>query len=102
MGVFNFDSVSRFAGGIFNRNDACLDIGVILFLVATNGSLVNLKFPCFAVITSADRWLTKGKNRYHVGESMVASMRHFLRFIDLDTTFEDHGFVKKVRHSHLE
>ncbi|KAL8795410.1 MAG: hypothetical protein Q9195_002151 [Heterodermia aff. obscurata] len=34
--------------------------------------------------------------RYHVGESMVPSIRHFLRFIDLDTTFNDHGFVKKV------
>ena len=34
--------------------------------------------------------------RYHVGESMVASIRHFLRFIDLDTTFNEHGFVKKV------
>ena len=34
--------------------------------------------------------------RYHVGESMVASMRHFLRFIDLDSTFDSYGFVKKV------
>lgn len=34
--------------------------------------------------------------RYHVGESMVASMRHFLRFIDLDSTFDKYGFVKKV------
>jgi len=34
--------------------------------------------------------------RYHVGESMVASIRHFLRFIDLDNTFNDYGFVKKT------
>ena len=34
--------------------------------------------------------------RYHVGESMVASMRHFLRFIELDETFDKYGFVKKV------
>ncbi|KUL83536.1 hypothetical protein ZTR_10554 [Talaromyces verruculosus] len=34
--------------------------------------------------------------RYHVGESMVASIRHFLRFIDLDTTFNNHGFIKKT------
>ena len=34
--------------------------------------------------------------RYHVGESMVASLRHFLRFIDLDNTFDNYGFVKKV------
>ncbi len=34
--------------------------------------------------------------RYHVGESMVASIRHFLRFVDLDSTFDNYGFVKKV------
>lgn len=34
--------------------------------------------------------------RYHVGESMLPSMRHFLRFIDLDDTFVAHGFRKKV------
>ncbi|KAH6692166.1 hypothetical protein BKA61DRAFT_584771 [Leptodontidium sp. MPI-SDFR-AT-0119] len=33
--------------------------------------------------------------RYHVGESMLASMRFFLRFIDLEKTFDDHGFEKK-------
>ena len=35
-------------------------------------------------------------DRYHVGESMLASMRHFLRFIDLDETFNNHGFKVKV------
>ncbi|KAH8585720.1 non-heme halogenase [Bisporella sp. PMI_857] len=35
-------------------------------------------------------------SRYHVGESMVASIRHFLRFIDLDSTFNNHGFIKKT------
>lgn len=34
--------------------------------------------------------------RYHVGESMVPSLRHFLRFIDLDTTFNNHGFIQKT------
>ena len=34
--------------------------------------------------------------RYHIGESMLASMRHFLRFIDLDETFDSHGFRVKV------
>ena len=34
--------------------------------------------------------------RYHVGESMLPSLRHFFRFIDLDTTFLDHGFYKKI------
>ena len=33
--------------------------------------------------------------RYHIGESMLASMRHFLRFVDLDSTFDNHGFNKK-------
>ena len=34
--------------------------------------------------------------RYHVGESMLPSMRHFLRFIELDETFLNHGFKIKV------
>ncbi|KAI2870978.1 hypothetical protein CBS115988_8925 [Aspergillus niger] len=33
--------------------------------------------------------------RYHIGESLVASMRPFLRFIDLDETFVNYGFVRK-------
>lgn len=38
--------------------------------------------------------------RYHVGESMLASLRPFLRFIDLDSTFVEHGFKRKVREIH--
>lgn len=34
--------------------------------------------------------------RYHVGESMLASLRPFLHFIDLDSTFRTHGFTKKT------
>ncbi|PSR81494.1 hypothetical protein BD289DRAFT_393427 [Coniella lustricola] len=34
--------------------------------------------------------------RYHIGESMLPSMRHYLRFIDLDDEFDAHGFNKKV------
>ncbi|KAK7028532.1 Sulochrin halogenase [Favolaschia claudopus] len=34
--------------------------------------------------------------RYHIGESQLASLRHFLRFIDLEKDFEDHGFTKKL------
>ncbi|KAJ5698560.1 hypothetical protein N7462_000565 [Penicillium macrosclerotiorum] len=33
--------------------------------------------------------------RYHIGESMLASMRFFLRFIDLEERFDAHGFRKK-------
>jgi hypothetical protein len=34
--------------------------------------------------------------RYHIGESMLASMRFFLRFVELEETFDRHGFEKKV------
>ncbi|KAL4886636.1 FAD/NAD(P)-binding domain-containing protein [Aspergillus karnatakaensis] len=34
--------------------------------------------------------------RYHIGESMLPSMRHYLRLIDLDEEFVNHGFTKKV------
>src|ERR1700743_1382918 len=33
--------------------------------------------------------------RYHIGESMLASIRHFFRFIDLDDTFDKYGFIPK-------
>ncbi|KXN83164.1 Tryptophan 2-halogenase, partial [Leucoagaricus sp. SymC.cos] len=33
--------------------------------------------------------------RYHVGESMLPSMRHFLRYIDADDKFVSFGFVPK-------
>ncbi|KAL2261621.1 hypothetical protein VTK26DRAFT_3740 [Humicola hyalothermophila] len=34
--------------------------------------------------------------RYHIGESMLPSIRHFLRFIDADAKFDSHGFrIKK-------
>ncbi|KAF8891751.1 FAD/NAD(P)-binding domain-containing protein [Infundibulicybe gibba] len=34
--------------------------------------------------------------RYHVGESMMVALRHYLRFIDLEESFENHGFNRKV------
>ncbi|KAL8703500.1 MAG: hypothetical protein Q9201_003310 [Fulgogasparrea decipioides] len=42
------------------------------------------------VVLEADKF-----PRYHIGESMLASMRHFLRFIDLDETFDNYGFRVK-------
>ncbi|KAE8390121.1 radH flavin-dependent halogenase [Aspergillus alliaceus] len=33
--------------------------------------------------------------RYHIGESLVASIRPLLKFIDLDDTFVNYGFVRK-------
>ncbi|TVY85213.1 Flavine halogenase aclH, partial [Lachnellula suecica] len=34
--------------------------------------------------------------RYHVGESQLASLRPFLKFIDADAKFRNHGFTKKI------
>ncbi|KAG7439819.1 FAD/NAD(P)-binding domain-containing protein [Guyanagaster necrorhizus] len=34
--------------------------------------------------------------RYHVGESQLAALRHFLRFIDLEEEFDAFGFQRKV------
>ena len=36
--------------------------------------------------------------RYHVGESMLPSMRHFLKFIDAYEKWDAHGFNVKVRY----
>ncbi|KAJ7594636.1 hypothetical protein C8J56DRAFT_443917 [Mycena floridula] len=33
--------------------------------------------------------------RYHVGESLVPSIRHYLRFIDCEAKLADHGFKRK-------
>ncbi|KAJ7657874.1 hypothetical protein DFH06DRAFT_456143 [Mycena polygramma] len=33
--------------------------------------------------------------RYHIGESMLPSLRHFLRFIGAEQKVEDHGFQRK-------
>jgi len=33
--------------------------------------------------------------REHIGESMLPSMRHYLRFVDLETEYEKHGFMHK-------
>ncbi|PSE20862.1 hypothetical protein C7G68_19065, partial [Acinetobacter baumannii] len=33
--------------------------------------------------------------RYHIGESMLASIRFFLRFVELEEEFDRHGFEKK-------
>ncbi|CAK5270931.1 unnamed protein product [Mycena citricolor] len=42
------------------------------------------------VVLEADKF-----PRYHVGESMLPSLRHFLRFIDAEDKVEKHGFQKK-------
>lgn len=35
--------------------------------------------------------------RYHVGESLIPSVRHYMRFIEADHKLAGHGFVHKVR-----
>lgn len=35
------------------------------------------------------------ETRYHIGESMLPSFRHYLRFIELDSTFDSFGFTRK-------
>lgn len=40
--------------------------------------------------------------RYHVGESLLPSMKYFLDFIDLEKKFNDHGFLHKVGSSSLQ
>ena len=49
---------------------------------------------CLAMIQT--RWTGLKHYRYHIGESMLASMRYFLRFIELESAFDNHGFQKKV------
>ncbi|RDB23600.1 Sulochrin halogenase [Hypsizygus marmoreus] len=43
------------------------------------------------VVLEADKF-----PRYHIGESQLASMRHFLRFIDLEQEFDGFGFQRKA------
>ena len=35
--------------------------------------------------------------RYHIGESLIPSARHFLRFIGAEEKVANHGFARKVR-----
>lgn len=35
--------------------------------------------------------------RYHVGESLIPSIRHYLRFIGAEEKMASHGFLRKVR-----
>lgn len=35
-------------------------------------------------------------NRYHIGESLIPSVRHYLRFIDAEDKLSEYGFTRKV------
>lgn len=37
------------------------------------------------------------RRRYHIGESLLPSVRHYLRFIDAEEKVAQHGFARKVR-----
>ena len=43
------------------------------------------------VVIEADKF-----PRYHIGESQLASIRHFLRYIDCEKAFDAAGFTAKV------
>ena len=54
--------------------------------------------PTPVKITSCIRDSTDGIDiRYHIGESLLPSVRHFLRFIDAETKVAEYGFARKVR-----
>ncbi|KAL8778776.1 MAG: hypothetical protein Q9213_007256 [Squamulea squamosa] len=65
-------------------------------LVVGGGPAGSYAASCLAregidtVVLEADKF-----PRYHVGESMLASIRHFFRFIDLDEEFNKYGFRRK-------
>ncbi|RYP63074.1 hypothetical protein DL770_009462 [Monosporascus sp. CRB-9-2] len=65
-------------------------------LVVGGGPAGSYAASCLAregvdvVLLEADKF-----PRYHIGESMLASVRFFLRYIDLEETFDRHGFEKK-------
>ncbi|KAI4272223.1 MAG: hypothetical protein LQ337_005447 [Flavoplaca oasis] len=65
-------------------------------LVVGGGPAGSYSASCLAregidtVVLEADKF-----PRYHVGESMIASIRHFFRFIDVDEEFDKHGFRHK-------
>lgn len=39
---------------------------------------------------------TSSSRRYHIGESLIPSVRHYLRFIDADEKVANYGFASKV------
>ena len=36
------------------------------------------------------------RHRYHIGESLLPSVRHYLRFIDAEDKVANFGFARKV------
>src|SRR5262245_5581994 len=41
------------------------------------------------------------KSRYHIGESLIPSVRRYLRFIGAEEKLVNHGFINKVRYPML-
>lgn len=60
------------------------------------------KFPRHGIISyhSCAYWTLS--LRYHIGESLIPSVRHYLRFIGAEEKMVNHGFIPKVISSDLE
>jgi 2-polyprenyl-6-methoxyphenol hydroxylase-like FAD-dependent oxidoreductase len=56
------------------------------------------KFPRSVpdILRNSEPTLTLILLSYHVGESMLPTIRHYLRFIGCDEKFDAHGFAIKV------
>ena len=45
-------------------------------------------------------WSYTPSRRYHIGESLLSSARHYLKFIGADEKVANHGFERKVSTHH--
>ena len=55
------------------------------------------KFPRFVYSSEHLVPQMKSLRSYHVGESLIPSVRHYLRFIGAEDKLANYGFVRKVR-----
>jgi hypothetical protein len=69
-------------------------------------SVISLEFSCTGLfplrvaaipLTITHAFVFLLANRYHVGESLIPSIRHYMRFIGAEEKVANHGFVRKVR-----
>jgi flavin-dependent dehydrogenase len=54
------------------------------------------KFPRSTPLISIFSMIINLLDRYHIGESMLPSIRHFLKFIDVEESVIHYGFTVKV------
>jgi len=55
------------------------------------------KFPRSCCTSSEFTSAYTPSGRYHIGESLIPSVRHYLRFIDAEDKIASYGFAVKVR-----